>query len=227
MAIKIIKKISKKELIDFIYDIDLSDKNLYEEVNDPDSIGIFQLTGHTAKIMVNMIKPKNFDEIVACNAFARPGTSSFAPEYVKNRDSKTHNIPEPVYNITKDTNGVILYQESVMSIFNKIGGFSLEETNCLSGDIKILTNEGEIEIKEIVDKKLNLDILTLNEENGKFEFKKIKDYFNNGEKDLLEIEFDNGCILKLTPDHRVFTKNRGWVEAKNLLEEDDVIHYSS
>jgi len=225
MAIKIIKKISKKELIDFIYDIDLNDENLYKEVNDPDSIGIFQLTGYTAKIMVNMIKPKNFDEIVACNAFARPGTSSFAPEYVKNRDSETHNIPEPIYKITKDTNGVILYQESVMSIFNKIGGFSLEE--CIQGDEKITTNIGNVSIKEIVENNLDVKVLSYNEESKEKEWKEIKRYLNNGERTLIEIEFENGETLKCTPDHKIFTQNRGWVKAEELTDEDELFHNPS
>lgn len=225
---KIIKEVSKEDLRKFLYEgMDLEDSELYKEARDPSKLGIFQMNAGTASFMIEKIKPSNFDELNACNSFARPGTMDFADSYVENRDYKKSPYPQQVQEILSETNQVILYQEQVMKVFNEIGGFTLEETNCLSGDVKILTNKGEIEIKKIVDKKLRLEVLTLNEKTGSFEFKKIKDYFDNGERDLLEIEFENGSVVKLTPDHKVFTENRGWVEAKDLTEEDDVVHYSS
>lgn len=225
---KIIREVTRSELRTFLYEgMDLKDPNIYKEAREGERIGVFQMVGNTASYMIEKIKPRNFDELNACNAFSRPGTIDFADSYVENRDYKKSPYPQQVQEILSETNQVILYQEQVMKIFNEIGGFTLEETNCLSGDVKILTNKGEIEIKKIVDKKLRLEVLTLNEKTGSFEFKKIKDYFDNGERDLLEIEFENGSVVKLTPDHKVFTENRGWVEAKDLTEEDDVVHYSS
>jgi len=41
----IIKKVSKNALKKFIYKLDIEDKKLYEEVNSPDKVGIFQLLG--------------------------------------------------------------------------------------------------------------------------------------------------------------------------------------
>ena len=41
--------------------------------------------------------------------------------------------------------------------------------------------------------------------------------------DVIELETENGIKVKLTPDHKVFTENRGWVEAKDLLETDVLI----
>lgn len=41
--------------------------------------------------------------------------------------------------------------------------------------------------------------------------------------DIIELETENGIKVKLTPDHKVFTENRGWVEAKDLLETDVLI----
>jgi intein/homing endonuclease len=37
---------------------------------------------------------------------------------------------------------------------------------------------------------------------------------------IIELVLDSGETLKLTPDHKVFTENRGWVEAAQLTEED-------
>jgi intein/homing endonuclease len=40
---------------------------------------------------------------------------------------------------------------------------------------------------------------------------------------IIEIALDNGEVLKLTPDHKVFTETRGWVEAAQLTEDDVLI----
>lgn len=40
------------------------------------------------------------------------------------------------------------------------------------------------------------------------------------DKKWIKLTFDNGSILECTEDHKIFTKNRGWVEAKDLTDSD-------
>lgn len=50
------------------------------------------------------------------------------------------------------------------------------------------------------------------------------------DEEIIELEFDNGVNIKCTKDHKFFTKNRGWVRADKLTEEDefdDVEHLAS
>lgn len=42
---------------------------------------------------------------------------------------------------------------------------------------------------------------------------------------LICIELDNGQVLKLTPEHEIFTKNRGWLAAGNLAETDEILEF--
>ena len=142
---KILKKISKEDFKRFLYDIDINDQNLYKEANNPNMIGIFQLTAGTAKYMVETIQPSNFDELNACNAFARPGTMDFVPQYIENRKKGSSPYPKQVADILSETHSIILYQEQVMAVFNQIGGFSLEETNTIRGLMKKL---GKLEKKK-------------------------------------------------------------------------------
>lgn len=143
---KVLKKITKEEFKNYLLrNINIKDSNIYEEANNPNMIGIFQLTSGTAKHMVEVIKPSNFEELNACSAFARPGTMDFVTQYIKNRESKKSSYPKAISDILQETNSIILYQEQVMEVFNKIGGFTLEATNTIRGLMKKL---GKLEKKK-------------------------------------------------------------------------------
>lgn len=43
------------------------------------------------------------------------------------------------------------------------------------------------------------------------------------EEDIIELEFDDGRVIECTLDHEILTENRGWVQAKNLTEEDEIV----
>lgn len=43
------------------------------------------------------------------------------------------------------------------------------------------------------------------------------------EEDIVELEFDDGRIIECTLDHEILTENRGWVHAKDLTEEDEIV----
>jgi len=136
--IKILREVKKEELIDFMYNIDINDSKLYDEVRDKNSIGIFQISGKTATEVKEQVKPKNFAELNAISALARPGTIDFVDEYVKSKNGELKKYPEIIDNLLIDSSGIVLFQEQLMSIFNKIGGFSLEETNYVRGLMKKL-----------------------------------------------------------------------------------------
>jgi len=127
--IKIIKEINKRELKEFLYNIDLSDNNLYEELNEGRSLSVFQFTAPTAENLVTRIKPKNFNEMCAVSAMARPGTIEFADDYINSKDKNENKYPKLVQEVLKESYGICIYQEQILRIFNKIGGFTLFEAD--------------------------------------------------------------------------------------------------
>ena len=137
--IKIIKEVNKEYLLDFLYKINEKDDNLIKEINQDKCFGIFQFGGGLAEQLVKRIVPRNFNELVAINSLARPGTSSFADQYKENRDSGKRQYHKKINELLEETYGIILFQEQAMSIFNKIGGFSLEETNEVRSVMKKLS----------------------------------------------------------------------------------------
>lgn len=65
-------------------------------------------------------------------------------------------------------------------------------------------------------------VTSWNESCQKFEVAPVTAVMNNGEQECIELEFDNGQKLVCTPDHRILTKNRGWVCAIELTELDEI-----
>ena len=97
---------------------------------------------------------------------------------------------------------------------------------CVVGNTVVKTDGGDITIQELCDRYKAGDkfkALTMNTETLCLEYENIvfADKTRNN-TDVIKIELDDDMILELTPDHKVFTENRGYVEAA-LLNDDDIL----
>jgi len=105
-------------------------------------------------------------------------------------------------------------------------GFQTTGVNpCLTGDTLIETSQGKITIRELSDNfqkmKNEIYIMSYNIKTSQLEHKNL-DYasLTKIKANVIELELEDGKRIKLTPDHKVYTKNRGWVEAAKLTEND-------
>lgn len=99
---------------------------------------------------------------------------------------------------------------------------------CLTGDSVIETDKGYKTIKELAgmsDEDLRkYKVLTLNEDTLDKEYKSINTAFKTSmNENILKIEFNDGTEIKCTPDHKIYTINRDWVEAKDLKSDDIIL----
>ena len=88
---KILKRnVSKDELKEFLNNINLEDKNLYEELGKNQN-WIFQFSGNTGSRMTAELKPDNFDDVINLNAMSRPGSYYNFGNYciIKNENQKS------------------------------------------------------------------------------------------------------------------------------------------
>jgi len=95
---------------------------------------------------------------------------------------------------------------------------------CVTGDTLVSTIDGEKRIDEMEGSE---KVLTYNIEDDVIELEDVT--FVGKTKydvDVIELELEDGGIhytLKCTPDHKIYTINRGYVEAENLTEDDDIV----
>jgi hypothetical protein len=66
-------------------------------------------------------------------------------------------------------------------------------------------------------------VLGYDEETGRYASTYVEATSRQIKEEYLELELENGRVLKLTEDHPVYVKNRGWVEAGRLQEGDDIL----
>lgn len=102
-----------------------------------------------------------------------------------------------------------------VGVGGQITGSGADIILCLDKKQKILTEVGEIEIGEIVNKKLQVKIASFNHNNNIIEYKAIKRYDKNVGKKLLKITTKKGKQIICTKDHEILT-NLGYVKAVDL-----------
>lgn len=111
----------------------LTDQKTYEEISNGNTATAFQLGSKGMQKYSKDLAIENFDEIVAAIALYRPGPQG--PGYHRlfiDRKFKRSNIPSlgPIYDdITKNTYGLIVYQEQVMLLLHKLAGFTWQKAD--------------------------------------------------------------------------------------------------
>ena len=128
--------------------------------------GLFHIEADTAFKVCKKVKPKNIEELSAVLALARPGAIDFTEQYAESKESPESNNVHPFFDEDlSDTGGVVLYQEQLMKMANKMG-FSLDDAELLRRIVgKKKVNEvkkWQKKVRKLVDK--NEDLKVKNEE---------------------------------------------------------------
>ncbi len=128
------QKLIKKKNKDFkIEDISFEDQNVFDLLSSGKTVGLFQIESAGMRDALIQMKPNHIEDIIALVALYRPGPMSNIPIY---NDCK-HGRQSPDYlhplleDILKPTYGVIIYQEQVMQIAQKLSGFTAGQADIL------------------------------------------------------------------------------------------------
>lgn len=108
----------------------------------------------------------------------------------------------------------------------KSESINIKWDGCLHPDTILLTNSGERKILDIINDGLPCMVMGRNLDNNIDIMTEACNYqINNNNKSWIEIEMDNGEIIRLTEDHEVYISNIGWIEAKKLIAGMDILEY--
>ena len=113
----------------------LDDDKTFEMLRRGDSVGVFQLEGGPMRALIRSLAPTSFDDIGALVALYRPGPmaanmhNDFADR--KNGRKPITYIHEDLGEVLGDTQGLMIYQESLMRVAQRFAGYSLQEADNL------------------------------------------------------------------------------------------------
>ncbi|CAB4985904.1 unannotated protein [freshwater metagenome] len=120
-------------------ELPLEDAATYALLTSGDTLGVFQLDGGPMRALLRSMQPDNFEDISAVLALYRPGPmgANAHNDYADRKNGRKPVVPihpeleEPLAEILGDTYGLIVYQEQVMAIAQKLAGYSLGNADLL------------------------------------------------------------------------------------------------
>lgn len=120
-------------------DLALDDPEAYALLARGETLGVFQLDGGPLRTLLRLMRPDNFEDISAVIALYRPGPmgADSHTNYALRKNGQQPITPihpeleEPLRDILEGTYGLIIYQEQVMAIAQRVAGFTLGQADIL------------------------------------------------------------------------------------------------
>ncbi len=149
-AIEIVKE-TTGETID-PYRFPLDDEQTFQLLCRGETKGVFQLEGGGMRELLQRMKPDNFRDIIATLALYRPGPleGGMVDQYVdvKHKRRQAEYLHDVMKDVLEETNGVMVYQEQIMRILNRLGNIPLADSySC----IKAISKKIEAKITQFQD----------------------------------------------------------------------------
>ncbi|HJQ89753.1 MAG TPA: DNA polymerase III subunit alpha, partial [Propionibacteriaceae bacterium] len=118
-------------------DLPLNDAATYALLGRGETLGVFQLDGGPMRSLLRLMRPDNFEDISAVLALYRPGPmgADSHTNYALRKNRRQEITPihpelaQPLAEILDTTHGLIVYQEQVMAIAQKVAGFTLSQAD--------------------------------------------------------------------------------------------------
>jgi DNA polymerase III subunit alpha len=148
-------------------DVPPNDAKVFTHLNRGNVTGVFQLEGGSTRTGLRRLQPKKVEDLVAAVALFRPATmNSGATDDFLRRRNKEASVPvrhSLIEAVTKETYGILLYQEQAIEIFRSLG-MSIEEIEAARGAIKA-SNSGIHSAGAVLD-ELMLRVRSLGVDQG-------------------------------------------------------------
>src|SRR5579883_693236 len=131
-ALKLIEKHRGVKLV--VEEIPLDDQKTYQAVfHKGYTSGIFQFESAGMRDILRRYQPDRLEDLCALNALYRPGPMGMIDDFIERKHGRkevVYDLPE-MKEILEETYGVMVYQEQVMQISNRLAGYSLGDADLL------------------------------------------------------------------------------------------------
>ena len=136
------------------------DPKVFELFSTGKTKGIFQFESGGMQDLLMRMKPNRIEDLIAANALYRPGPMILIPDYTDRKHGAKWTLPHPIMKeILDETYGIMVYQEQVMRICNRLGDIPLREAYGLikaisKKKVRTITKERERFVAGCMDKGL-------------------------------------------------------------------------
>lgn len=113
---------------DFAFEtLPLDDRATYKLLSEGKTVAVFQLESRGMQGMLRDARPSVFEDIIALVALYRPGPMDLIPSFCARKHGKEEvDYPHPLMKeVLEETYGIMVYQEQVMQVAQRLGGYSL------------------------------------------------------------------------------------------------------
>lgn len=145
-----------------IENVDITDQKVFTEIFGAGRTkGVFQFESGGMQDLLMKLKPDRLEDLIAANALYRPGPMSLVGDYIDRKHGADWDVPHPIMrDVLAETFGIMVYQEQVMRICNRLGDIPLREAYKLIKAISkkkasIIAKEKERFINGCVEKGLS------------------------------------------------------------------------
>jgi DNA polymerase-3 subunit alpha len=109
--------------------VDLADPKVYELFQQGQTKGVFQFESGGMRDVLMKMRPNRIEDLIAANALYRPGPMEYIDAYVKRKQhGEEWSTPHPsMTEVLEETYGIMVYQEQVSRLVNRLGGIELKQ----------------------------------------------------------------------------------------------------
>jgi len=106
---------------------DLGDQKVYDIFATGQTKGVFQFESGGMREVIKRMSPNRIEDLIAANALYRPGPMVNIDAYVARKHGETWSTPHPIMSeVLTETFGIMVYQEQVSRVVNRLGGIELK-----------------------------------------------------------------------------------------------------
>jgi len=107
--------------------LDLTDQNVYALFARGETKGIFQFESGGMRDVIMRMRPNRIEDLIAANALYRPGPMKYIDPYIARKHGESWTTPHAIMTeVLQETFGIMVYQEQVSRLVNRLGGIELK-----------------------------------------------------------------------------------------------------